>query len=471
MPIRIQPDDIEIPVSDPFQHDKLNRKQNVEVLAHIIQNISGPCTIAIDAPWGEGKTTFLRLCRQHMQNEGFPVVSFNAWETDYSDDPFIALSEELSTALAKYGTGDLQSKLQALGKSTLEIVKHSIPPLVRVATAGVLDISPAFEQLIGNTVASYAEHRLSTYRAMNDAVVEFRSNFQDIADTLAEAKNRPLVVIIDELDRCRPSYAVELLEAAKHLFAVNHVVFILAINRRQLAHSICAIYGSKFNANEYLSRFFNIDYRLPNSGTHMFIASLLTDSSLPSHVGALLNNNGQRVLMETLRIFQFFFTGGHVSKRSIAQAIQHFNLALLSSDRVVPDCATIAVALVIRTIDIDLYFEFLNAETSDIKVAETIFDTVGKNPLDDPFAGQLFESTLISAHQEITGNLKSELHGKYSKLYESSIVPPNNGGKITPSGSYASDVLRQSEYMAGRSFFREASQRLELTSSFLVVDG
>ena len=82
--------------------------------------------------------------------------------------------------------------------------------------------------------------------------------------TLAQSKeNRPLIVVIDELDRCRPSYAVELLEVAKHLFAVDHIVFVLAVNRSELAHSIRALYGSGFDAEGYLRRFFDVDFRLP----------------------------------------------------------------------------------------------------------------------------------------------------------------------------------------------------------------
>ena len=54
------------------------------------------------------------------------------------------------------------------------------------------------------------------------------------------------MIVIDELDRCRPSYAVEILEMAKHLFSVDRVVFVLSINRDQLAHSVKVLYGSDF---------------------------------------------------------------------------------------------------------------------------------------------------------------------------------------------------------------------------------
>lgn len=72
-----------------------------------------------------------------------------------------------------------------------------------------------------------------------------------------------VVIIIDELDRCRPTYAIELLERVKHLFDASGVVFILGIDRRQLNHSIRSLYGSEFDATGYLRRFIDLDYRLP----------------------------------------------------------------------------------------------------------------------------------------------------------------------------------------------------------------
>ena len=81
--------------------------------------------------------------------------------------------------------------------------------------------------------------------------------------------------MIDELDRCRPSYAVELLEIAKHLFSVDRIVFVLAVNRSELVHSIKALYGSEFDAQGYLGRFFDVDIRLPEPEREEFLEALL----------------------------------------------------------------------------------------------------------------------------------------------------------------------------------------------------
>ena len=78
MGIRIQPREIDVLTDDPFKNDLLDRKEPVEVLTHLVGAIEGPCVLAVDAAWGNGKTTFLRIWAQHLRNQGFPVVEFNA---------------------------------------------------------------------------------------------------------------------------------------------------------------------------------------------------------------------------------------------------------------------------------------------------------------------------------------------------------------------------------------------------------
>ncbi|WP_373036981.1 KAP family P-loop NTPase fold protein [Vibrio tetraodonis] len=75
-------------------------------------------------------------------------------------------------------------------------------------------------------------------------------------------KQYPAFVFIDELDRCRPSYAVEMLETIKHIFDIKGVVFVVATDTRQLQHAVRVVYGQGFDADIYLGRFFNTRYAL-----------------------------------------------------------------------------------------------------------------------------------------------------------------------------------------------------------------
>ena len=145
MKIRIQPRDIEVPEGDPFEEDLLGRKEPAEALTSIIGSIEGPCVLALDAGWGLGKTTFLKMWAQDLQNQGFPVVRFNAWETDFTEEPFVALSAELTEALNQWADRGLKDKIGPLAKAAEEVVRRSIPGAVRAWTAGLVDISPIFE--------------------------------------------------------------------------------------------------------------------------------------------------------------------------------------------------------------------------------------------------------------------------------------------------------------------------------------
>ena len=223
--IRIQPSEIKVPEDNPFKNDLLGRQEQAEILTYLLGSLEGPCVLAVDAMWGNGKTTFLGMWAQHLRNQKFPVVKFNAWETDHAGDPFVALSSELTDGLHKYTDDPLATKIADMKKGATEVLRRAVPGLIRVATAGILDVSALMEKEAGQFLASYAEARMSEYQGAQQSVKAFKDALQNMAKTLSEShQDRPLVVMIDELDRCRPSYAVELLEVAKHLFAVNNIV-------------------------------------------------------------------------------------------------------------------------------------------------------------------------------------------------------------------------------------------------------
>ena len=125
MGIRVQPKVIEIPPDDPFKYDLLNREGQIEILTRLVGSIEGPCTLAIDAPWGTGKTTFIKLWHQQLYNNGFPVVSFNAWENDFTNDPFHTLSSQLTKELHQYKNKSLDQKIVAVVKAAKGILNRT----------------------------------------------------------------------------------------------------------------------------------------------------------------------------------------------------------------------------------------------------------------------------------------------------------------------------------------------------------
>jgi hypothetical protein len=104
--------DIKISNENPFEHDLLKRDKYVNNLTQIVKNTKGGFTLSINADWGYGKTTFVKMWEASLQNEGYKTIYFNAWETDFVADPMMALIDGLRDG---FESADLpQEKLQKL---------------------------------------------------------------------------------------------------------------------------------------------------------------------------------------------------------------------------------------------------------------------------------------------------------------------------------------------------------------------
>ena len=409
MGIRIRPAEIEVPCNDPFQNDLLDRKESAEILTRLVDSIEGPCVLTIDAPWGAGKTTFLKMWSRHLRNNGFQVVEFNAWETDHAEDPFVALASELEEGLKALGDGSFKEKIKDAMDAAKKVALRAIPVIIRTVTAGVLDVQQLTEKEVGNLLASYAENRLVRYKENQESIKEFRKRLQEMASSLAQSTDHPLMVVIDELDRCRPSYAVALIEVAKHLFDADHVVFVLAVNRTQLAHSIRALYGNEFDATGYLRRFFDIDFRLPEPDRTRFIQDLLNRVQIEHHCDLLKE----------------FFGSSDFSLRQVGQVIHRFSLAAASLQNTRPTflmtievaliLMTIEVALIVRAIDTDLYKRFVQGDLPDQELVDAIYERV-RIVREYTY---IFETIIVMAAREIASRNKNM---KYDKQIESPLI-------------------------------------------------
>ena len=276
-----QHDEMEIDYDDPFANDRLDRKPPIQTLTNLLGNIDSPCILCIDAPWGTGKTTFLRMWNVHLQKMGFVVVHFNAWQNDFSNYPFLALTSEITTQLEtsyKTDIGQFDEDMKALKRHAGAFAVENGPSLVSaLAIAGGAATGMSILGVIASMTVGWAAKRLlASHKKSQNSVDEFRQKLKEFAEKLAEGRHgRPIVIQIDELDRCRPTYAIELLENLKHIFNVRNVVFVLSTNRGQLSHSVRAIYGDRFGAEEYLERFFDISFNLPHLDREKFIYNSL----------------------------------------------------------------------------------------------------------------------------------------------------------------------------------------------------
>lgn len=480
MGIRVQPLDIDVPSNDPFINDLLDRQESVEVLTNLVGSIEGPCAIAIDASWGDGKSTFLRLWSQYLRNKGFSVVKFNAWETDYSDDPFVTLSTELTGGLGNQFESSVKKKIEDAKRRAAEVVRNALPGIIRLGTAGILDVDSLLKGEIDNALTAYANKRISSYQDAKASIESFRKTLQEMANAISETRDGlPLVVMIDELDRCRPSYAVELLEIAKHLFLTDQMIFVVAINRSQLAHSIKALYGSDFDAGGYLQRFFDVDFQLPTPERNKFIQNTLVATG----INDFFKRTKDQTYIKNSSLLQdmltAFFADPELNLRQISQAIHHIGLVIgsLRSDHKA-FLLTAVVALILRTIDMGLYCRFCRGEVMDLEVADNIFGRPGLASLRDVHEGHLFEAALIAGNHEIsiansidrTPTDSLLLKKRKEKLETEKSEKPSrdklNAGAVV---RLVEAFLREGSFGGGVGFVHSV-ERIELLSTSLIDD-
>ncbi|MDO2431285.1 P-loop NTPase fold protein [Enterobacter bugandensis] len=243
--------------------DTLDRKKYARYLYEICsaRGNSSNLVININAEWGAGKTYFTKRLAKTITNK-HPTIYIDAWKEDFSDDPLLTVFSSIKSQLT--GQSD---KFTTIINKTID----NIGPLLKTATPVIIDslikkitgidsASDLTKDLSAQLLELHAEKasKIETIRKGIDKWVKFIEHKDYIE------KDLPIFIIIDELDRCRPSFAINLLEIVKHIFNIPGVVFIIATDTEQLQHSIKVVYGNDFSASHYLSRFFDRRFLLPS---------------------------------------------------------------------------------------------------------------------------------------------------------------------------------------------------------------
>lgn len=264
---------LEISENEGFSKEKdiFKRKKFGEVLLKLVSSVENEIIIALDASWGEGKTTFIKMWRGLLTENDIKNIYFDAFANDYIDDPFTALSGEIYEMAKKVRAP--KKKIDKYKEEAINIgkvlLKSGVKIGIKTLTAGVLDGTELEKLAAGKGISSKADkteqyllNSLESYKADKMSLDGFRKSVKELAEAVSKG-DKPLVFIIDELDRCRPTFSLELLEKIKHIFSVPKIVFVLVMNREQLEESVKCQYGPGINATQYLQKFVNIWCHLP----------------------------------------------------------------------------------------------------------------------------------------------------------------------------------------------------------------
>lgn len=286
-----------------FEGDLLSREKLAKRLTGYLDRLKSGAVLAIDAQWGDGKTWFGRNWAKHLEDNDHRVIYIDAFEQDYIEDPFLLIAAEIVSTLddGNNGTQQLKKKVVDVMQAIMPIgAKTAINAAGRLFL-GSVELADGIEKSIeaasnsGSDAASkWIEKKLKDYAKDKQSLRHFK---EELA-FFATEQNKPIVIFIDELDRCRPDFAVKLIERIKHFFDVPNVVFVLLINRDQLEKAIKGIYGTETDAAAYLSKFINLFFVLPKlkittptEGDHLeaYLAEVLSRYKFDLNIKRFIN--------------------------------------------------------------------------------------------------------------------------------------------------------------------------------------
>ena len=240
--------------ANPWADDLLDRASLADNLTNFIRPQREPLVVSLHGDWGSGKTFFLKRWVRTLEDRGFPTFYYNAWEDDYAPAPLIPILTKLEATTKN-------------GQTRRRLRQAALPFLIDVTTSALRAQTGVDLRQSGDLTSLLKDDAVfDAYRKQRTHRTQLRDALASLAKSASKKSGHPTVCIIDELDRCRPTFAIELLETTKHVFDVDGLVFVLALNRAELAKSICSLYG-QIDADTYLRRFFDVHLTLPAADT------------------------------------------------------------------------------------------------------------------------------------------------------------------------------------------------------------
>ena len=305
-------------------HDEFNRKPIAKNIIKLLTSDIDLSPMVIDGGWGTGKTEFCQKLIQLMQQQhpDYQPVYIDAFRSDHSGEPLLALLAEIIKTCTP--PKDSDEKLIEEHKDRIRRITKAagflMKTVAKAAVGHVLkqntdDLAEELQQIMNDdqeadslaetvtdAAATIASHTIdATVEALLKEQIEAEKNLETLKACLKEfAEEKPIILFIDELDRCRPDYAVDMLEVIKHVFDVENVKVVLVTNTKQLRAAINHRYGAEVDAHKYLDKFLKYSFALPDKvvapfGMRQALVSveyfkqLIQNSRMTSELQALIN--------------------------------------------------------------------------------------------------------------------------------------------------------------------------------------
>lgn len=323
-------------IETAWEGDLWNRKRLGIQLTNYVDRLQCGAVLALDARWGEGKTWFVRHWQKHLEDENHNVTYLDAFANDYLDDPFLVVTSEITNTLSK--DKKTKSKVKKLINLSASVGTALLPSLPKIALmlglhlvgagflGGILqqgyeNAQDEIDKLSDETsdrIKESIQEKIAGHEAEKKTLDEFKKHLAETVEKL----DKPLVFIIDELDRCRPDFAIRLIERIKHFFDIPKIVFVLVMDKAQFSKVLCHNYGyDEKLGEEYLDKFIDYSIELKNLEKD--------DSLLENAISDLLYNAGligDNVNNEINYLILIFQKKEKLSTRNLKKLINTYSL-------------------------------------------------------------------------------------------------------------------------------------------------
>lgn len=240
--------------------DEFKRKTIAEKVIKLLKSDIDISPMVIDGSWGTGKTEFChKLINLMKEDNTHNIIYIDAFKADHVDEPLMTVLAEIIKILPEgpRRKAFINRVLPAVRYTLKTVAKAGVSHLLRQDFPGITnDFNKEFQEVADDAIDKTAELILKDH-------VEAEKSLQTLQTALtAIASQDPIIIFIDELDRCRPNFAVDMLEIIKHTFDVEGVSFVLVTNTQQLRASINHCYGQAVDAQRYLDKFIKFRFEL-----------------------------------------------------------------------------------------------------------------------------------------------------------------------------------------------------------------
>ena len=273
--------DPSIDPDDPWSNDVLDLKGFGGTLSSMIVSVEQPFVISVKGEWGSGKSVFLRRLNADLELKSIPVVHVDAWKSDHYEDPIYSLISAVEARLEVHERANASTadEIKTISRSLFGSAAKVVAPLMKIAGAAADMVTGGAVGNLADGIGQLGEALLQANDEKVDAQEAFRASLIEARDVLLKRNdksvprpfsNEKIVILVDELDRCRPDYAIRLLERIKHFFDIKGIVFVIAVDGKNLHNAVNSLYGPSVESEVYLRKFFDIEMYLPRPSTKSF---------------------------------------------------------------------------------------------------------------------------------------------------------------------------------------------------------